>query len=137
MSNREKGLDSAVEKVFLKAKHTYCCQHIANNIAVSFGNKCRPFFWRCARAKNETAFNEALKELYEVSATARRYVEELDHSTWARYAFPFPRYGHDTNNINESTNNAWLEIRRLPILQMIDAIYTLLMKTIHDRNKEP
>jgi hypothetical protein len=137
MSDREKGLDLAVEKVFLKAKHSYCCQHIANNIAVSFGNKCKPFFWRCARAKNKTAFDEALKALYEESAAAGRYIENLDHTTWARYAFPFPRYGHDTNNINESTNNAWLEIRRLPVIQMIDAIYTLLMKTIYDRNKEP
>jgi transposase-like protein len=136
MSNREKGLDSAVAEVFPKAKHSYCCQHIADNIAVSFGNKYRPFFWQCARAKNETAFNEALKALYEVSAAAGQYVEELDHTTWTQYAFPFPRYSYDTNNINESTNNAWLEIRRLPLIQMIDAIYTLLMKTIYDRNKE-
>ena len=69
ISNREKGLDLAVVEVFLKAKHSYCCQHIANNIAVSFGNKCRPFFQRCARAKDKTAFNKALKELYKVSTT--------------------------------------------------------------------
>jgi hypothetical protein len=137
MSDREKGLTPAVEEVFSQAKHSYCCQHIADNVAVSFGNKCRPFFWRCARAKTSDAFFDALKALYKESSSAGQYIEHLEHTTWTRYAFPFPRYGHDTNNVNESINNAWLDIRRLPPLQMIDAIYTYLMKTVHDRNKEP
>jgi hypothetical protein len=43
----------------------------------------------------------------------------------------------DTNNIIESINSAWADIRRLPPLQMMDAIYTLLMKTVHDRYRRP
>jgi hypothetical protein len=136
MSDREKGLVPAVEEIFPKVKHSYCCQHIADNVAVSFGNKCRPFFWQCARARTSEAFDEALKELYKESYSAGEYIENLDHTTWARYAFPFPRYGHDTNNVNESINNSWLDIRRLPILQMIEAIYTFLMKMVYDRHNE-
>jgi hypothetical protein len=56
------------------------------------------------------------KELYKVSAAAGQYIEELDYTLWTRYAFPLPQYGYDTNNINESTNNAWLEIRQLPLI---------------------
>ena len=81
MSNREKGLILAVEEVFPTAKHLYCCQHIADNVAVSFGNKCRPFFWRCVRAKTKEAFNEALKALYNKSASASHYVKHIKHTT--------------------------------------------------------
>jgi len=44
--------------------------------------------------------------LYEESAAAGQYIKELDHTTWTRYAFPFPWCGHDTNNVNELINNA-------------------------------
>jgi transposase-like protein len=111
MSNREKGLTLAVEQVFPNAKHSYCCQHIADNVAASFGNKCQPLFWKCARAKTAKAFDDALKLLYQECAGAGEYIENLEHSTWARYAFLFPWFGHDTNNVNESINNAWLDIR--------------------------
>jgi hypothetical protein len=62
------------------------------------------------------AFDEPLKALYKESAATGQYIENLDHTTWAWYAFPFPRYSHDTNNINELTNNAWLEIRQLLVI---------------------
>jgi hypothetical protein len=52
-----------------------------------------------------------------------------------RYAFPAPRFGHDTNNILESTNNSWADIRRIPPITMMEAIYTLFMKTLHNRYK--
>jgi hypothetical protein len=137
MSDREEGLAPAVGEVFPKAQHSFCCQHIADSVAVSFGNKCRPLFWRFARAKTKEAFNEVLRELYQESASTADYIENLEHSAWTKYAFPFPRFGHCTNNLNESMNNAWLEVRRLPLIQMIDAVYSFLMKMVYDRNKEP
>jgi len=44
-----------------------------------------------------------------------------------------PRCGINTNNIIKSINSIWADIRRLPPLQIIDAIYTFLMKAVHDR----
>jgi hypothetical protein len=81
MSDREKGLTPAVKQVFPQAKHSFCCQHIADNVAVSFGNKCRLLFWKCARAKTSEAFYKALKVLYKESAGAGQYIEHLDYST--------------------------------------------------------
>ncbi len=50
-----------------------------------------------------------------------------------RYAFPAARFGHDTNNITESINSLWGEIRELPPLLMVDAIHTFLMTKIYER----
>lgn len=81
MSDQEKGLIPAVEEIFPKVKHLYCCQHITDNVSVSFKNKCCLFFWQCAKAKTSEAFDKALKELYKVSYTAKEYIENLDYTT--------------------------------------------------------
>ena len=53
-----------------------------------------------------------------------------------RYAFPVNRYGIDTNNIIESINSVWGNIRKLPPLQMMDAIYKYLIKLVYDRSQQ-
>jgi len=68
------------------------------------------------------------------SVDAKNYVNAIEHKLWAAYAFEYPRFGHDTNNITESVNAQWVDIRKLPPLQMMDAIYTLLMKTVYERH---
>lgn len=137
ISDREKGLILAVEEFFPQAVHAHYYNHIADNIAGDYGNKCKPLFQKCARAKIEEAFKTALAALSSYSSEAGRYVDNIPHYAWARYAFLRPRFGHDTSNINESINNAWLDIRRLPPLQMLDNIYATVMKTVHDRFYKP
>ncbi|PVH67774.1 hypothetical protein DL98DRAFT_542899 [Cadophora sp. DSE1049] len=44
------------------------------------------------------------------------------------------RYGHDTNNITESVNRIWDEIRNLPPLQMLEQINLWMMKTFWERS---
>lgn len=106
ISDREKGLIPAVEELFPQAVHAHCCNYIADNIASDYGNKCKPLFWKCAQAKTKEAFKIALAALSSYSLEAGRYVNNILHHAWARYAFPRPRFGHDASNINESINNA-------------------------------
>ena len=44
ISDREKGLPSALEEVFPNAIPSYYCQHIADNVQQKFGLKCQPLF---------------------------------------------------------------------------------------------
>jgi hypothetical protein len=64
---------------------------------------------------------------------AALYIDAIQHETWATYAFPWPRFGHLTNNISESVNKAWYDIRFLQPLRMIDTIWSTVMKTIYSR----
>jgi Transposase and inactivated derivatives len=56
ISDREKGISSSLNKVFPTAFQAHCCQHIADNIAVEYGNKCKPLFWACIKAKTKQAY---------------------------------------------------------------------------------
>ena len=132
ISDREKGLPTALEKTMPNVTQAYCCQHIADNVQHRFGLKCRPLFWACAWARSEEEFQNALSALMEQDVDAKNYVNAINHKLWATYAFEYARYGHDTNNITESVNFQWADIRKLPPLQMMDAIYTTLMKTVHE-----
>lgn len=137
ISDREKGLASALETVFPKATPAHCCQHIADNVQQRYGVKCRPLFWKCAWAKTQKLFKEALAVLKTENETAAAYVDSIPHKTWTWYAFPYPRFGHNTSNIVESLNSAWNPIRSLPPLKMMDTIWSTTMKTIHDRYHRP
>jgi len=105
MSDREKGILAALQEIFPNVTHSYCCQHIANNIQQRFGMKCQSLFWACAQARYIDLFEEALKALAEKDIHARNYVNAINHQLWANYAFRYSRYGHDTNNITESVNS--------------------------------
>ena len=135
ISDREKGLSSSVQAVFENITPAHCCQHIADNVQARYRVKCRPLFWRCAWAKTYHLFKEALAVLQTENSAAAAYVDAIPHITWAYYAFPYPRYGHNTSNIVESLNSVWNPLRSLPPLKMVDAIWSATIKTIYDRNR--
>ena len=116
MSDREKGLPNALKAVFLDASLSYCCQYIADNVQAEYSIKCRPLFQKCIRAKTKEAFETALQDLQSLNVDATDYVTRILYEFWARYIFLSSRSGHDTNNIIESINSAWLDIRQLPPL---------------------
>jgi transposase-like protein len=85
ISDREKGLLLALNKVFPKAIQAHCCNHIADNLATTYGNKCKPLFWACARAKTKLAYENALQELRKHKVAAAEYIDTIPHKTWTRY----------------------------------------------------
>jgi transposase-like protein len=79
MSDREKGLPNALKAVFPNASPSYCCQHIADNLQAEYGVKCRPLFWKCARAKTKEAFETALQDLQSLNVNAANYIDRIPH----------------------------------------------------------
>jgi hypothetical protein len=136
ISDREKGMASAVEQVLPNATHLHCCQHIADNLQQRFGNKVRPFFWRACRAKTDSLYKAEMMKIREVSRSAFDYLCAIDKTLWTRAHRQVPCFGHDTSNIVESINSLWNELRHLPPLHLIHGVYNWCMTTIHDRSKE-
>lgn len=120
VSDRDKGLRNAIEAILRRLTHSHCTQHIADNIQVRYGRKARNAFWPIARARTPKAFWDLLSEFKKVSKPAYEYLKAIERDTYALAFFPLPRFGHDTNNITESINGVWIELRNLPILQMLD-----------------
>ena len=74
MSDREKGIPRALNKVFPKADQAYCCQHITDNIQARYGIKCVPLFQRCTRAKTKARFKDVLATLTKQNLDVGDYV---------------------------------------------------------------
>ena len=73
----------------------------------------------------------------ELNREASYYLRNIPFRFWTSCYYPWPRYGHDTSNIAESLNSSWRSIRTLQPLKMMDAIWSYVMKTVHDRRIRP
>lgn len=127
ISDRDKGLMTAIPDTFPHAIQAYCCQHLAANVQKKYLLAARNQFWKIARAKTQQAFEDGMTEMHQIRPDAVEYLRNIASSLWA---YPFvsgPRFGHDTSNIVESANNMFLSERELPLLKMLDAIWHKIM----------
>ena len=104
LSDREKGLDAALEALLPAAAHSYCVYHIEKNVKSSFHTSLDGLLFRAAKAGDEKTFNEVLDKNKTVNERAGRYIEAIEKTKWARAFFPGRRFGHVTSNISESMN---------------------------------
>ena len=133
ISDRDKGLITTIESYFPKVYPAYYCQHITDNIQSRYRAKCRPLFWKYTQAKTTAEFQVALEELKIENKEAAKYINNIRHALWARYAFPGFRFSHFTSNIVELLNSAQDRLRFLPVLKMLDSIWSTVMKQFYER----
>jgi hypothetical protein len=90
ISDREKGMATAVPAIFDKSIHLHCCQHIADNLQQRYGNRVRLLFWNACRAKTRQLFAEKMEELRAQSQPAFDYLSNIKKSTWTRAYSTYP-----------------------------------------------
>src|ERR1700709_1443025 len=105
-----------------------CCQHIAENIRKKFGVQYKAPFWQIARAGSEYDSDNAVQALQRDAPQVEEYISSIGYKNFAFTHFPWPRFGHDTSNIVESTNSVRRDIRELPPLQLIHGIYSGILQ---------
>ena len=133
ISDRLKGIKEGVRSNFPIALHSYCCQHIADNITQAYGEGLRQPFWEAVHAPNKQAFKKALQQIEMKSVRCGTYLKHINPKRWAVYAFSRPRFGHVTSNIQESVNAHWLEARNLPAVYLLARIWNGIMQKIYTR----
>jgi hypothetical protein len=67
ISDRDKGITSAINTHFPEGNQAHCCQHIADNLQSKFGLTCRNQFWKVARAKDKRTFEVSYLMLFTLS----------------------------------------------------------------------
>jgi hypothetical protein len=137
ISDRDKGLLNAVESELPGARHALCCQHLSENVYKRFGKEYKSTFWQIARAQSELAFEGATRALERDAPDLMQYLSAIGYENFANFCFRYPRWGHDTSNIVESTNSMWREIRELPPLQLLNGIYQWYTKAFFERSHLP
>jgi zinc finger SWIM domain-containing protein 3 len=137
ISDRGKGLESALPEQLPMASYCHCAQHICDNLMKNFhpGAEARKMFWKAVYAPSKELFETHLDQIDKLHATAGEYLRAIPFEMWARYAVKNPRFAHVTSNIVESINSAWLlDVREEPILHALDRIWTIMMGKFHSRH---
>jgi hypothetical protein len=135
MSDRHKGLKKALQEVFQGASEAHCAQHIAANIQSRYGIAARELWWPMVYARSKQDYDIALQALKAHNRHAGIYAQKIKPDLYAVYAFPVPRFGHNTSNIVESLNGSWKDIRSMTPLHMLCSIWSKVMETVANRQK--
>jgi hypothetical protein len=125
LSDRQKGLIEAVDRLFPGSPHAYCLRHLYDNLHKQFKHSSlKTLLWEAARAGTESDFKRCMADIKALSPGCAAWLtqKEQDPSHWADLYFKGRRYGHLTSNIAEAFNAKLLIAREMPILAMLEEI---------------
>ena len=134
VSDRDKGLDTALADSFPRAKHAICLRHLTANVETRFKKgRYSQMIWELAKADNEDSFNSILDNIREQNVAVAQYLERSGFQNWALLKFQGSRFGHLTSNIAESSNNSIMKERNLPITTALKSFVEKIAKRFEDR----
>ncbi|XP_057249971.1 uncharacterized protein LOC104901068 [Beta vulgaris subsp. vulgaris] len=135
ISDRMRGVESALSEVFPRATRRICCQHLYSNCknAGWSGSAFHKLFWIAADAYNEYVFEKAMSKIKKHDAAAEEYLRNVGEE-WSRHSFDNKVCcGHNTTNFVESFNACTKDNRDLPVLTLLEAVRTWIMKRMGSR----
>jgi hypothetical protein len=139
MSDRQKGLINAVQKIFPDAEHRFCVRHLLQNFqrAGNRGENLKNDVWAIARSTSIPKWERSMNKLKADSASAYCWIEELVPSTWIKAFFSdFPKCDMLLNNHSEVFNSYILEAREMPFLSMLETIFYKILQRIYTKQRE-
>ena len=84
LSDREKGIETALNDVLPRAAHSFCVFHIEKNVKSRYYTSLEGLIFKAARAGTEKAFNDAIEQMKAMNRAAGTYIEVIDKYKWAR-----------------------------------------------------
>ncbi|XP_028052873.1 uncharacterized protein LOC114257311 [Camellia sinensis] len=144
ISDRNLGLSETMPKVFPSAHHSYCLQHLKNNLKdwmKGINNRFRDHLVSSlddyAHEPTVVRFHEKLEKLKDKGKQrVHNFFKDLAPEHWGNSYFRDMRYWEMTSNTAESFNNWIKEARNLPITQMVDTIRTKLIQQMSARRDQ-
>ncbi|KAK2662607.1 hypothetical protein Ddye_001181 [Dipteronia dyeriana] len=113
MSNRQKGVIAALEKLFPFAER------------------------RASRSSNVYDFKKALQEIDAINHVAKVWLEGIQPKHWSRFTYdPIIRCDHVTNNKTEAFNSMLGANRARLYLELLEFIRRMVMIKFQERNEE-
>nr|KAJ0213473.1 hypothetical protein LSAT_V11C400168770 [Lactuca sativa] len=138
ISDRQKGLHTAVEQIFPNAEHRYCIRHIHDNMRKRWRQtEYRDHLWRCASATTIPEFEHLMKEFSQYDKEACEWLKQIPPKHWARSHFS-GRAVSDVliSNMCEVFNGKIEKGRDKPVIGCLEFIREYLMKRICNVMKE-
>ena len=137
MSDRQKGLQNAVDKIFIGSDVRFCVRHMHGNFKKDFpGLLLKQMLWAAARATTPAVFERKMKELKDVNERAYNWLASKNPSEWSKSHFKESvKCDMLLNNVCESFNGAILDARDKPIVTLLESLRLWLMRKF-TKNRE-
>ncbi|KAL7598870.1 hypothetical protein Lser_V15G23623 [Lactuca serriola] len=138
ISDRQKGLQIAVDQLFPNVEHRYCIRHIHDNVRKKWGQtEYRDHLWRCASATTIPELENLMKDFSKYDKEACQWLKQIPPVHWARSHFS-GRVVFDVliSNMCEVFNGKIEKGREKPIISCLEFIREYLMKRICNVMKE-
>ncbi|KAD5508242.1 hypothetical protein E3N88_15945 [Mikania micrantha] len=133
ISDRQKGLLPAINRMFPCAEHRYCLRHIHENMkGTHMGKVYKDKLWACATATTIPEFNTVMDDLKAFNKEAHKWLSKIPPKHWSRSHFSVGRAVSDVllNNMCEVYNAKIVEGRDKPIIGALEYIREYLMRRI-------
>jgi len=128
MSDREKGIQNALNSLVSHAPHLFCYQHLKRNFKSRFNDKkLLPFLEKCAFALSEYEFESAIGDLHSINQEASAYLRNIPQNSYVKYQHNFRNYGIYTSNAVESSNAT---LRNLKDSSYLNILFDIISKSI-------
>ncbi|CAE6224026.1 unnamed protein product [Arabidopsis arenosa] len=139
ISDRSKGLLSAVKSELPNAEHRMCVKHIIENLKKNHAKKdmLKPLVWRLAWSYNPKAFAANLENLKRYDLELYNDVMKEQPHTWSRAFYRIGSCCEDVdNNATESFNSTITKARAKSLIPMLETIRRQGMQRITKRNRK-
>ncbi|XP_022036681.1 uncharacterized protein LOC110939250 [Helianthus annuus] len=132
ISDRQKGIIPALQKVFPCAEHRFCLRHIHENMKLRFkGKEYKDNLWKLATSSTVEYFEQNMQSLKAFNAEAQLWLSDIPPQHWSRSHFS-GRALSDVllNNMCEVFNSRIMDARDKPIITLLEYIREYLMRRI-------
>ncbi|KAG8369805.1 hypothetical protein BUALT_Bualt14G0052000 [Buddleja alternifolia] len=133
MSDKQKGLLPAFEKVFPNSINRYCVRHLHGNTKVAGfrGQAHKKALWKAAMASTVNDFDVKFKEMCKMDLKLGQWLIDKSPSEWSRSHFTIhPKCDILLNNYCESFNAKIRDAREKHIYTMLEMIRIYLMSRL-------
>ncbi|KAJ9541378.1 hypothetical protein OSB04_027884 [Centaurea solstitialis] len=137
ISDRQKGIIPAIEKLYPNAEHRFCVRHIQENMKQKWKGKAfEDHVWKCAKATTIPLFDKFMEEFKAFNDKAHGWLKQIPPQHWSRAHFS-GRSHCDVllNNMCEVFNRRLIDARDQPIITALEYIREYLMKRITNVGK--
>uniref|UniRef100_A0A803PC09 MULE transposase domain-containing protein n=1 Tax=Cannabis sativa TaxID=3483 RepID=A0A803PC09_CANSA len=134
MSDKQKGLQNAMEKILIGVDSRFCVRHMHNNFKKDFpGLLLKQILWSAARATTPAKFESRMKD---VDEKAYNWLAAKNPSEWSKSHFKGGvKCDMLLNNCCKSFNNAIMEARDKTIVTLMESLRLWRMRRFN-KNRE-
>lgn len=131
------GVCAGVKRVFPDVEHRECFRHLWGNMQKKFhGPVVSNNMWTAARSYKYEDLQEHIQVIQENCPAAIEYLNQYHPHIWSRALFnTIAKCDYMHNNIAETYNSWIMNVKDLPVVELMDTIRNLIMQRYDKRRR--